>query len=69
MTPEVRFPLDPACDKPFLTELYLRRTGDGYEIGITNRQHNDYAWAMIPKAKLDAAFALLNIEDKFDDEQ
>lgn len=65
---EVKFPCHPDSvkDRPFVPELYLRRTGDGIEIGLSNRRGYDYAWAVIPKAKLEAALALLNLEDQFD---
>jgi hypothetical protein len=68
MPAEVRFALHPDSikDRSFLLELYLRRTGDGLEIGVANRRSEDYAWAVIPFNELDAALALLRIEDQFD---
>lgn len=62
---EVKFACHPDSvkERPFIPELYLRRTDDGIEIGLSNRRGYDYAWAIIPKAELDAALALLNVKD------
>lgn len=65
---EVRFPLDDEskADRPFLLDLYMRRTGDGVEIGVANKRKDDYAWATIPWSEVKKALGLLNTEGAFD---
>jgi len=69
MSVEARFPVAPdsARHKPFLPELYFRRCNGGVEIGVANRRGEDYAWSILSFQELDAALALLKIEDSFDD--
>lgn len=69
MPTEVRFPCHPDSvkERPFLPEVVFRRTGEGIEIGVMNQRGYDYAWAVVPRAKLDAALSLLAIEDTFED--
>lgn len=64
----VEFPAHPDSvqERPFIPDIYLQRAEEGIEIGFANRRGRDYAWAVIPWAKLEAALALLKLEDVFD---